>query len=168
MDMKKAQGFTIMEALVTIAIIGVLASLALPYLFAARTKARDQIRLADMNTVNRLITALGSESLSDAWPAGLPSDGDLILLNNALQEKYKTNIFFSLPHDPNASENYTRYLYHYENGKIVIYANLEDRNFAATLPYHEPTLGGGKGSFIGEGEWAHGANNTDRYYQVSN
>lgn len=85
------KGFTIIELLVVIVIIGILVALALPQLFAAQARGRDTERKNDLKNIKtQLETYFGDEG---QYPADLDANG----LN--LTEDDKTG--------PKAGETYT-------------------------------------------------------------
>lgn len=55
MDNSKRKGFTLIELLIVIAIIGLLSTIAVTALNTARQKARDTVRLSDMQTLIKAI-----------------------------------------------------------------------------------------------------------------
>lgn len=67
------KGFTIIELLVVIVIIGILVALALPQLFAAQARGRDTDRKNDLKNVQQKLETYFNDN--DAYPAALPSEG---------------------------------------------------------------------------------------------
>jgi type II secretory pathway pseudopilin PulG len=150
-------------------IVAVLATIAVPALVGARARARDQARVTDLNTIYRFLGTAGGTSVATYWPTGIPDEGDLKTLTDALAAKYGGSLFAQAPTDPRAGSGATSgYRYRYDNGDVAIYANLENPNAPPTLSVSEPTPAGGRGVLVGTGTWASGVNGTDRYYQVSN
>lgn len=73
--MKKA--FTLIELLVVIAIIGGLAALFLPNFMAARERARDSQRKADIKSIQKALEMYKTDQLDTSYPATgtLPAAG---------------------------------------------------------------------------------------------
>lgn len=63
---KYKKGFTLVELLVAIAIIGVLASLSTYSVYSARTKAKEAVVLNDISQIKKSIEMLGNDT--DFWP----------------------------------------------------------------------------------------------------
>lgn len=157
-------GFTLMEILVVVAIIGILAVLAFVYFGGATAKARDTKRISDLNQIGRFL------SFGCLMPDGGAGEYDL----NDLIEEYKikypqyANSIPSNIRDPKtgtgSSSNY-KYIVN-EDKNCVLYANLEDENAEVSLPnIIEPTPGGGKGIFTDSDI---GWNGSNKYYAISN
>lgn len=167
--MKKNKGYTLVEIIVVIGIIAMLSTIVMAATSAARLKARDQARLTDLNTMYRFLGTAGGASIASYWPSGIPDEGDLNVFISAIQSQAGANPFSQAPRDPRAATAAeSGYRYRYNNGNLVIYANLEKKDTAASLPFNEPTPAGGRGVLVGTGAWSVGVNGTDRYYQVSN
>ena len=97
MKIIKHTGFSLIEILVVIAIIGVLASVAFVALGTVRLKARDTKRKVDLSQIGRLLSA--STCYLPDTGAG---DYDLIDLVSELMAKYPQYAQYasSLPKDP--------------------------------------------------------------------
>ncbi len=163
MQMKRQKGFSLIELLVVVAIIGVLASIVLISVNTVREKAKDAKRKAEVSGIGRLITA--SCYLPDAG-AGEYDIVDLIdelVLNYPQYASYVSQI----PKDPSASGALSLYMYTVDiNGKCAVYANLENDSESVTLQnISNPTPGGGTGVFEATSE---GWNGSTKYFQVSN
>jgi type II secretion system protein G len=65
---KKQKGFTLVELLVVISIIGLLASIVLVALNGARSKARDAKRIADLSQISKALELY--YNANNAYPAG--------------------------------------------------------------------------------------------------
>jgi len=161
----KKQGFSLIEILVVIAIIGVLATIVIVFLAPARYKARDTKRKSDLTTIGRFLS-LGCFS---------PSTGDgqydlFEILDDLIAQNPKYASYVpnknSLKDPKSGTESESNYKYIINGGKCVLYANLENENEKVTLPdISSPTPGGGKGVFQAG---LPGINGGTKYYQISN
>ena len=158
------RGFTLIEILVVIAVIGILASIVLASLTSARDKARDARRKAELTQIGRLLT------FSCSTPALGAGDYDLTDVAAELATKYPqyASQLANAPRDPlsgTAAESRYRYVVS-AAGKCALYANLEHAEEPVTLPaLAAPTEGGGTG--VLEAASA-GWNGSSKYFQVSN
>ena len=66
--MKKQKGFTLVELLVVVAIIGILAAIALVYLPLARAKARDAKRVSAVSDLKNVLELYYNDQLLPAYP----------------------------------------------------------------------------------------------------
>jgi prepilin-type N-terminal cleavage/methylation domain-containing protein len=164
--MKKSEntiGFTLIEVLVVIAIIGILAAIIMSSLFSATGKARDTRRKSELGQIGRFFS-----SGSCYIPDGGVGDYDLAVLVPEIRTKYPQYAQFlgNVPKDPK-SGNDTQTNYHYivsDENRCDLYANLENTSEAITLPsLTAPTAGGGSGSLRST---QNGPNGTNIFYQV--
>jgi len=163
--MKKGRGFTLIETLVVIAIIGILASIIITSLVAARNKARDVKRKAEIAQIGRFLTM--SCYLPDAGDGDydlLPIAQELLAKNPQYAEYLK-----SIPKDPKSGsdiESGYRYVVSDSGTRCAVYANLENDKEPVTLPnLSAPTPKGGTGVLRA---LSNGDNGTPLYYQNSN
>lgn len=167
-DMKprrRAQGFTLIETLVVVAIIGMLATIVLVALNRSTDKARDVRRKAEISQVGKLLSGRGCYT-----PNAGAGDYDILELVDELKTKYPqyAGAFTNIPHDPrSATDTEAKYRYVIDaSGKCALYANLENADEQVTLTgVTAPTPGGGTGVFAAPSA---GWNGSVNYFQVSN
>ncbi len=165
-------GFTLIETLVVIAIIGILASFVLVGLLGARNRAFDVRRKAEISQIGKFLTQDCYLPVMEVGDYGY----DFVLLAEELAEELSEKYpqyekqLSTIPRDPTSgTEAKSMYFYivNEEGTKCAIYANLQNSKEPITLPdISEPMSGGGKGVF----EWPGGPawNGTDFYFQYSN
>ncbi len=160
----KKHGFTLIETLVTIAIIGILASIIITSLVSARDKARDVKRKAEISQIGRFLV------MSCYLPDAGDGDYDLMEVANELLAKnpqYRQYLKM-VPKDPKSGTDTNsgyRYIVSENGSKCAIYANLENENEPVTLNITAPTPKGGSGVFRAVNN---GPNGSPLYYQYSN
>lgn len=163
--LRNKQGFTLLEILVTIGIIGLLSTIVLANVIFARDKARDTKRIADLSQIGRILT------FGCYKPSGGETTLDLLDLaselvsENPQYAKYLSNV----PKDPrigNDSVSGYTYIVTMDGASCALYANLERDSEKVTLTsLSDPTPGGGTGVLQGSSE---GPNGSRIYYQYSN
>lgn len=97
----KHSGFTLIELMVVIAIIGVLASTVLANLSDAQAAARDAIRMQDMKSLHTAFERFANEHGGDyPGPAeGVPASGQMIGVGNAIDDTLRPYLD-PIPQDP--------------------------------------------------------------------
>lgn len=157
------RGFTLIEILVVIAIIGVIASIMFVSFSGSRDKARDAKRKAEVSQFGKLLT------LGCYTPDAGVGEYDLLPLATELATKYPqyAAMIQNVPKDPRqGSATASGYKYIVDlNGKCVLYANLESENEKTTLGITIPTAGGGTGVLEAASV---GPNGSRKYFQYSN
>ena len=163
--MHERKGFTLIEILVVVAIIGVLAAIISVAVGSIRTKARDTVRKADITQMGKIL------SISCYLPTGGGGEYDLADLFAELQTTYPqlAQLYKRIPHDPGPgtdTETYYRYVVNDEGTLCALYANLENDDESVTLTtITTPTAGGGSGVFEAASD---GWNRSPKYFQISN
>jgi len=160
----KNKGFTMVEILVVVAILGIIISMVGVNLFGARTGARDTKRISDLNQIGRFL------SFGCPMPSSGAGEYDL----NVLLQEYRTNYpqyANNIPASISDPKTGTSVLSNYKyivdsNDDCVLYANLENGEAKVDLPaISDPTPGGGRGVLESA---AAGVNGSYKYYQISN
>jgi len=163
-NFSQTRGFTLIETLVVIFIIGILTSIIMVALLNVREKARDVRRKAEISQIGRFLI------LSCYLPNGGEGDYDLVLLANEILSKYpeQSKFLSNIPKDPKTgTETESKYIYTVtaDGKKCAIYANLESSSEPVTLTITTPTPGGGTGVLKADNP---GWNGSKLYFQYSN
>lgn len=163
---RKKSGFTLVEVLVVVAIIGVLATIVVAAVGPALAKSRDAKRKFELSQIGRFLT--GS---SCYIPTAGTGDYDLgaVFAEVLAKNPQYAQMMSKTPRDPRGGTD-QKTLYRYavsEDGqRCVLYANLENRNEAVTITgVTAPMPGRGTGVLQAAVPGVHG---TDRFFQVSN
>jgi prepilin-type N-terminal cleavage/methylation domain-containing protein len=157
-------GFTLIETLVVVAILGILASIMFVAFSNAKDKARDTARKAEISSFGRFLK-LGCYT-PDAGPGEY--DLDVIATELAAKNPQYAQMVSNLPKDPKSGTvSVSGYNYIVDiSGKCVLYANLENAGEQVTLPgISSPTPGGGTGVFEAPSA---GINGSTKFFQYSN
>lgn len=160
----KRKGFSLIEVLVVIAIIGIIATIIGVSLLSARDKARDTKRKAEISQIGRFLT------ISCYLPDAGEGDYDLMPLAQELLAKYPDykKYLGKIPKDPKTGtdiESRYRYVVSDEGNKCALYANLENEEEKVTLSITQPAPKGGTGVLRAV---TSGWNGTPLYFQYSN
>lgn len=160
----KIAGFTFIEVIVVIAIIGVLATIVLVTFSGVQRKARDARRKTEISQIGKFLT------LSCYLPDEGEGEYDLVPLVEEIVAKYPQYVKYlsNIPKDPKTGTDIeSKYIYIISaaDKKCALYANLENINELVTLSITEATPGGGIGVFKAE---TSGWNGTLLYFQYSN
>lgn len=166
MYMRQKRGFTLVEEIIVIAIIGILAMIILVSLFGVRGKARDTRRKTEISQIGRFLMSSCYSPEMEEGEYGY----DLVLLADELINKYPqySEQLSKVPKDPKTgteSESKYYYIVSPDGKKCGLYANLENPEEPVTLSITEPTPGGGIGVFRASSP---GWNGTPLYFQYSN
>jgi prepilin-type N-terminal cleavage/methylation domain-containing protein len=162
MNYKKQKGFSLIELLTVIAIVGILAGIVFVATGSARARARDVKRKQELTQIGRFLAA------SNCYmPNAGAGEYDLAELFNEVKAKYsQVAQVANLPIDPKSgSETQTNYRYQViADNHCILYANLENENEAITLStLTAPTAGGGTGVLKAQNK---GPNGTNIFYQI--
>jgi general secretion pathway protein G len=84
---RRSAGFTLIELLIVVAIIGLLASIALPNLMRAMNKARQSRTLADMKAIGNAMESYAVEN--NTYPRGL-TDANAQILSSYVSKYLQT------------------------------------------------------------------------------
>lgn len=144
------RGFTLVEMLVVIAIIGVLTAVVMASLTQARSNARDKARVADLE---QALAALHIYGVSHGtYEIDGTEEGSFSSVANALVSE---GLMTTAVEDPLAGreDHAGYYIYFHEDGPtrgVCLFAQLENEKEEATESYdHALSLTGGAGSDSG-------------------
>src|SRR3989338_4058187 len=137
---RKFSGFTLVELLVVISVIGLLASVILVSLNSARTKARDSRRKADLAQITKALELY--YDTYGGYPTSAWNDGGAVnytVFSSLCNQVNFAQLMPFCPHDPQKPNNScynAEYVYVSESfrdpanlgKKYVLYATLEDQS----------------------------------------
>jgi general secretion pathway protein G len=137
--MKKLAGFTLLEILVTTAIIGTLAAILLPNLNAARERSRDAVRKGDLSAIQKALELYKQDRTPPSYiPAGggstFPNGGNCWYSTGAAAScPANANVYLKkVPVDPKTSPG-TAYYYAVAGLTYTLGACLENPADAAAV-----------------------------------
>jgi general secretion pathway protein G len=127
------KGFTLIELLVVISIIGILATLITANLNAARSRARDSVRKADLKNLQTALRLYYNDKGKYPTASEIPWDGPWT--------SGSTTYMNLVPDDPLPNQHYA-YTYDVSSDTYVLQACLENESD----PKCDEDVGGGEGS----------------------
>lgn len=140
--LQKSPGFTIVELLIVIVIIGILAALVIVAYTGIQARARDSTRVTDMRNVKTAIEAYAADNNGDYPPTSFPG------LAYYLVPKY----IKAIPTDPiNAAQDGKAYIYYYargykKNGTSFVAATANDYIMSMSLESSSGPIHNGYGA----------------------
>jgi len=162
---RRQGAFTLIELLITVGIIGLLATVVMVALRGATVKARDTKRKAELAQIGRLLQS-GCRAPNDGvLDIDLKDYAEQLIAQNPQYQTFLRNV----PKDPKSgsdAQSGYRYIVNNDATKCALYANLENNEEPVTLTaINNPAPGGGTGVLQSS---IKGPNGSDRYYQISN
>lgn len=123
-----SKGFTIIELLVVIVIIGILVALALPQLFAAQARGRDTERKNDLKNIKtQLETYFNDEG---NYPTQATSANISTVITGTLQDRLSLTAEDLESPRPGSDQ----YMYQSDGNTYTITASLENKDDSASEP----------------------------------
>lgn len=80
---EKANGFTLIELMIVVAIIGILAAIAVPNFFAYRNKSRVSAAVSSIESIRTALAGYLTDSRGNSYPASINNYDELTTLVNA-------------------------------------------------------------------------------------
>jgi len=121
-----SKGFTIIELLVVIVIIGILVALALPQLFAAQARGRDTERKNDLKNIKTQLETYFNDK--GVYPSG---DGDISVLYNTTWTAADREALKLTEEDLTSPRDTDDYVYDSDGNTYTITATLENKSDSA-------------------------------------
>lgn len=151
-----SRGFTIVELLIVVVVIGILAALVVSTFSGAQSKARDTRRKTDITAIAKALemyyldngkypSSSGSTTVNASWSTS--NDASWQYLANALVPKYLPSLPVDPTNSPNGFTAGTSYSYSYYGGNSSSYCNHTSANQMYIIVYryeltHENILNG--------------------------
>lgn len=127
--MRRINGFTLVELLVSITIIGILANIGLSTFTSAQQKSRDAKRKAHLKQLGDSFEAYYNDY------SQYPDDADIVW--DQVFTDGKTTYMVKLPKDPTQGLTY-EYLPAADNKSFQLYARLENSNDPGVITFTSP------------------------------